>query len=84
MTRVIWDPKAREFLRKLPKSVAKRIFKKVDKEVKENVERYLKTLVSRRGFKIRVGDYRLFVDYVKGKDLLIIRTIKHRREAYKF
>ena len=33
--------------------------------------------------KIRVGDYRLFVDYYEIDNKLIIRSIKHRKNAYK-
>ena len=71
MTSIVWDPKAREFLDKLPIEISKRIFKKIDIEVKENVERYLEPLVNLEGSKIRVGDHRLFVDYHKNRDLLI-------------
>lgn len=83
MSSILWDPNARKFLRKLPKNVANRIFNKVDKEINNNVERYLKVLVNMDGYKIRVGDYRLFVDYYKENDMLIIRAIRHRGEAYK-
>ena len=83
MTLIDWYPKAREFLRKLPKNIANRIFNKVDQEIKQNVEHYLETLAGRKGYKIRVGDYRLFVDYDKNQDYLIIRAIRHRKDAYK-
>lgn len=83
MLLIIWDPKAREFLRKLPKNISQRIFRKVDSGVKENVERFLRPLINKEICKIRVGNYRLFVDYDKKKDQLTIRSIKHRRDAYK-
>ena len=83
MTSVEWDPKARNFLRKLPKNISQRIFNKVDREVFKDVVRFLETLVNFEGYKIRIGDYRLFVDYNKEKDHLIIRTIRHRGNAYK-
>ena len=83
MSDVIWDPHARKFLRKLSKETAKRIFDKVDKEIKHNVERYLESLLGREENKIRIGDYRLFVSFYKDKDLLIIHTIRHRKNAYK-
>ena len=83
MSSVEWDPKAREFMRKLPREISKRIFKKVDEEIKQNVERYLEFLVGRSDKKIRIGDYRLFVDFYKENDLLVITTISHRRDAYK-
>ena len=83
MSSVEWDPKARDFMRKLPKNISSRIFNKVDKEIKYNVERYLESLVNMSEKKIRIGDYRLFVDFYKDKDLLVIRTIRHRKDAYK-
>ncbi len=83
MTSIEWDPKARDFLRKLPKHISKRIFEKVDGRARVNVERFLETLAGIEGYKIRVGDYRLFVDYDKVKDHLIIRAIRHRKNAYK-
>lgn len=63
MTSIEWDPKSGEFLKKLQKITANRIFRKIDNEVKVNVERYLETIVNKKGHKIRVGNYRLFVDY---------------------
>ncbi len=83
MSTLNWDEKARNFLRKLPKEIARRIYHKMDEEIKNNVERHLETLVGRDGYKIRIGDYRLFVDYDKNKDHLDIRAIRHRRDAYK-
>ncbi len=84
MAIIEWDTQARDFLRKLPKEIAQRIFHKIDIEVKMNVEHYLETLVDRNGYKIRVGEYRLFVDYDRSKQLLVIRSIRHRKNAYKF
>ena len=83
MTRIEWDEKARDFLRKLPREIAQRIFQKVEGQVSADVERYLERLVGIDGYKIRVGDYRLFVDYDLSSDHLIIRAIHHRRDAYK-
>ena len=82
MTSIEWDPQAREFLRKLPPEIAKRIFRKIDQKVGLNAERYLETLVNFDGYKIRVGDYRLFVDYFKENNHLTIRAIRHRKNAY--
>ena len=83
MASIDWDPKARDFLRKLSPDVARRIFRKVDEEIRLNAERYLETLENIGGYKIRIGDYRLFVDYYKDRNLLVIRAIRHRRDAYK-
>lgn len=83
MTIIQWDDKARDFMRKLAQDIANRIFRKVDNEIKHNVGYYPETLKEKDFYKIRIGDYRLFVDYYRDKDLLIIRTIKHRKDAYK-
>ncbi|MEK6903367.1 MAG: type II toxin-antitoxin system RelE/ParE family toxin [Nanoarchaeota archaeon] len=82
MTLVEWDPKARQFLRKLPRDVAHRIMRKVEEDIRVNPERYLETLVDIDVFKIRIGDYRLFVDYSKVTGILSVLSIKHRRNAY--
>ena len=80
---IIWDPKARSFLRKLPVVIAKRIFAKVNKIANDNITRHLEPLVDIDGYKIRIGDYRLFVNYDNKHDLLTIRAIRHRKNAYK-
>ena len=64
---IVWDPIAVDVLRKLARDISKRIVNKVDKEIKENPQRYLERLV----------------DLTNEPKKLYIRTIKHRREAYK-
>jgi len=78
--KVIWDKETIGFLRKLDKKIASRIVKKVG-EISFNYKRYVLSLVGKDYLKVRVGDYRLFVDIHEG--VMIIRTIKHRRNAYK-
>ena len=82
MTTVDWDTQARDFLERSPKDVSRRIFHKVD-AIKNNVERYLETLVSIDAYKIRIDEYRLFVDFYRDQDRLVIRAIRHRKDAYK-
>lgn len=83
MTRISWDPKARDFLRKLPKVDSKRIVRKVVMEIMQNPKRYLDSVIGKTISKIRIGNYRLFVDYDEAEDHLWIRSIRHRRNAYK-
>ena len=82
MTTILWEPRARIALRKLPRDVAKRILAKLER-VQENVGRHLEGLAGVDFSKIRVGDYRLFVDYDRKDDVLVIRALRHRRHAYK-
>lgn len=82
MTKIIWDKNAITFLRKLEKLDKKRILKKIN-IIKQNPLHYLKSLVNIDAYKLRFGDYRIFADYSKKEDELIIRSIKHRKNAYK-
>lgn len=83
MTEIIWKEHALNFLRKIDKKDSKRIVKKLNKEISHNINRYLKFLINKDFYKIKIGDYRLFVDYISKEDKLIINTIKSRKNAYK-
>lgn len=82
MATVTWDPKAREFLRKLDRHVASRIYNTVDRKISKDVQRYLEAVKGHDFYKLRVGDYRLFADYSPREDHLEIRVIEHRSRAY--
>jgi len=78
--KIIWYKKSLDFLRKMNKFESERIVRKI-KAIKNNPERYIFFLVNKNNNKIRIGDYRLFVDYKESK--LKIYSIKHRKNAYK-
>lgn len=80
--KIIWFENAINFLEKLDEHLAERITKKID-EIKLNPEKYIFSLVNKNYSKIRVGVYRLFVNYSEEKNELVIRSIKHRKNAYK-
>jgi len=52
-------------------------------EIKENPIRFIRGLINKDFGKIRIGNYRLFVDFITRENRLIIRSIKHRKNAYK-
>lgn len=79
---VIWHKSAFSNLKKLDGDIFKRIVKKV-RNIRLNPERYILSLVNMRVSKIRIGDYRLFVNYYQDKNKLIIHSIKHRKNAYR-
>ena len=79
---VVWDSAVLKILDKLPRQEAERIVKKIGL-VRENPLRYVERLVEMDGYKVRVGDYRVFVDLEHLQNKLIVRTIRHRRDAYK-
>jgi mRNA interferase RelE/StbE len=80
--KIIWDDKVRKDNKKLDYDISERIVKKM-KNIRLNPERYMFTLINKSNLKIRVGDYRLFVDYYEKDNKLIIRSIRHRKNAYK-
>lgn len=81
-TRIQYEQKAVDFLKKLEKQETNRILDKM-KIISQNVRRHLEGLNNIDENKIRIGNYRLFVEYKLPEDLLIVYTIKHRKNAYK-
>ncbi len=77
-----WSPIALKELRKLDHSVSERIVRKITVEVVPRPETFIESLVGEDFFKIRVGDYRLFVDFSRNPDILVVRSIRHRSVAY--
>jgi mRNA interferase RelE/StbE len=51
-------------------------------ECKENPFRFLKPLIQIKGFKLRVGDYRLIVDVQEEIKILNIIKLGHRKNIY--
>jgi len=81
-TKILFDPQVRDFLRKIDNFQSKRIINKL-KEIGENTGRYLENLTNKENSKIRIGNYRLFIDYYERDNKLFIRSIKKRPNAYK-
>ena len=79
---VIWNPKAKKFLHKLPKETSKRIVLKV-KDVKEDPFHYLEHYEGDDFYKLRVGDYHLLIDIDFSNKQLKIRVIGDRKNIYK-
>jgi len=79
---VIWHPKVVKALEKLPNEISIRVREKID-VAEENPKRYAEKLVGVDDFKIRVGDYRVFVEITHNPDTLAILAVRHRKEAYK-
>ena len=82
--KVIFFPRAEKELSKLDKFIQQRIIPKLDKIARSpNSYRYLSSLTDAEGYKIRVCDYRIFVDPDFKEDTLNIHKIRHRKNAYK-
>ncbi len=77
----VWTEKALKSMGELPKEIAERIAKKV-KDIEPNPHPFLEKLTDIKCFKLRVGDYRCFIDIDEQKKELIILQVKHRKHAY--
>lgn len=76
-----WSPGSYKFLEKLSEEKSKRIINKLD-DVKEEPFRYLEHFEG-KGYKLRVGDYRLLIDVDFEKKILWIRILDKRGRIYK-
>lgn len=82
MYEIIFDDKAIEFLEKLNKKVAKRIWDKI-MSTKSNPNHYFERLVDRIDYKMRIGDYRIIADINDSTKKIEITLIGHRKNIYK-
>ncbi|MCA9488098.1 MAG: type II toxin-antitoxin system RelE/ParE family toxin [Nanoarchaeota archaeon] len=76
-----FDKQALNFLNKLEHNVKKRIWNKLQ-ECKSEPFRYLKRLTQIKGYKLRVGDYRLIIDVQEEIKILFVEKIGHRKNIY--
>ena len=82
MYEIILSRKVEKFLDKLNSSERSRIISAVEK-LRIRPEAYLIRLVGEKTYKFRVGDYRLIVDLVKNKLLVLVVKIGFRKNIYK-
>jgi len=81
MYKLEFDYKSLEFLNKHEKKIRKRVFEKI-LLTKEEPFRFFKKLSYRKGYKLRVGNYRIIADIDKKSKKIKIRLIMHRKNIY--
>jgi mRNA interferase RelE/StbE len=81
MTEVVVSDRAAEWLREAEPEVRDRIIGKLD-ESSGFPDHYLQRLSGSPYYRLRVGDYRVIVDWRKDDDELFVREIGHRRNVY--
>ena len=80
MHEIIFDKKAIEFLKKLPKGIRKRVYDKII-STKEKPFHFFERLKAKREYKLRIGDYRVIAD-ISDKRIEVL-MIGHRKNVYK-
>ena len=78
---IVFEKKALRNLNKLDVVMKKRIWNKLQ-ECKNDPFVFLKPLVQIRGFKLRVGNYRVIVDVREEIRILNVLKIGHRKNVY--
>lgn len=81
-----FKPTALRDIKKLQKSIQKRIIEKLDFYTRSHKPLiFAKSLQNNEvgEFRFRVGDYRIIFDYSPSKKMIIILTIGHRKDIYK-
>ncbi len=79
---MVWSPRSKKMLKKLENKQIIRIIKKMEKVAISPYD-FLEKIGGEEGYKVRVGDYRVFVDLNKDKHAIEVLTVRHRRHAYK-
>ena len=82
MYELVFDEKVLQYLEKLPRSISRRIFKKLQ-EIKENPHHFFVKLTNRSEYKLRVGDYRVIADIEDNKLMIYVVHADHRKNVYK-
>ena len=82
MYEIVFSDKALKQLKKLEKQTQERIVNSLER-IRIRPESYLIKLVGDSGYKLRVGEYRAIVDLDKGRLLILVIKVGHRRNIYK-
>lgn len=79
---LFWKPKALEDIESLDPLMQKRIVEKIEL-LGEQPQRFLEYVKKYGVHKLRVGDYRIFIDLHPKDESLEVLTIRHGKKAYK-
>ncbi|MBI5880928.1 type II toxin-antitoxin system RelE/ParE family toxin [archaeon] len=82
MYEIVFSESAVKQLHKLEKDAQQRIIAALER-IRIKPESYVTKLVGEPGFRLRVGDYRVIMDLDKGKLMILIIKIGHRKDIYK-
>jgi mRNA interferase RelE/StbE len=78
---IVWSDSAARQLKKLDRSVARRIFDKVG-QLAENPHRFVQKLVNSPYYRLRVGDYRVILDIKANLLRILVLKVGHRESVY--
>ncbi len=82
MYEVEFTETAKKQFKMLEKSVRDRIISSL-KRIRIRPETFVKRLVGKPFYSLRVGNYRIIVDIKNGKLIILVLNVAHRRNIYK-
>lgn len=78
---ILFSDIALKQLKKLEKSMQERIISALEK-IRIRPEAYITKLVGDSCYRLRAGDFRVIMDIDKGKMLILVLRIGHRKKIY--
>ncbi|MFQ5553544.1 MAG: type II toxin-antitoxin system RelE/ParE family toxin [Thermoplasmata archaeon] len=78
---IIWSDSATRQLKKIDRTVARRIFARVG-DLQENPFPHVRRLVNSPYFRLRVGDYRVIMDIERDVLRILVLKVGHRESIY--
>ena len=79
MYEIIFTEKAENQLKKLEKSIQDRILSVLER-VRIKPEKYFKKLVGEKAYRLKIGKYRVIVDIIKNKLIILVLKVGHRKK----
>ena len=79
---IIWSERAIKELKKIERSIGKRIFYAIT-QLKEDPFHNIIKLTNSPYYRLRVGDYRIILDIQKAQLRILIIKVGHRKKIYK-
>lgn len=80
---IIWSESAASELKKLDRTVSKRIFKKVSQLSENSYHFDVIKMVGDSYFRLHVGDYRVIFDIQNDMLRILVLKVGHRKNIYK-
>ena len=74
---------AERYLRRIPPKNRQRLFEELDKLLSAPTQVDFKKLKGRKGYRLRVGDYRILIKIKREERLFVITNIGSRGDIYK-
>jgi len=81
MYKLVFEKKALQDLNKFETKIKERIWNKLQ-DSKQNPFRFFEKLTEMKGFKLRIGDWRIIADIDRLNETINILKVGHRKNIY--